>query len=231
MYSCASFTEDSSMDVPKSKRGLKKHKERGRCDIISDSKFPCKLCKKNPARMRDIRAHLVKQHKVGSFFKCKVKNLSGMECDFYCHYSMACFNHHARAVHGEYFNGIHTKLEHEESFKLVFIELDQRESKHSDICLKAKSVNKTSKKAFIKKRDLFEDKVLEDLVAGTVAENVVIRRKHYNAGLVSVKNLQKEFPRRYKRKVNNTTLGKKEIFYRLDLCVKLETDLEKNKKQ
>ena len=78
-------------------------------------------------------------------------------------------------------------------------------------------MNKTSKKAYIKKRDLFEDKVLEDLVAGTVADDVVIRRKHYNAGLVGVKNLQKEFPRRYKRKVNNTTLGKKEIFYHFDL--------------
>ena len=154
-----------------------------------------------------------------------------MEYDFYCYYSMACFNDYARAVYGEYFNGIHTKLEHKESFELVFIELDQRESKHSDICLKAKSVKKTSKKAFIKKRYLFEDKVLEDLVAGTVADDVVIRRKHYNAGLVGVKNLQKEFPRRYKRKVNNTTLGKKEIFYHLALYEKLETDLLKNKKQ
>ena len=55
MYSCASFTEDSSMDVPKSKRCLKKHKKRGRRDVVSDSLYPCKLCKKNHAKMRDIR--------------------------------------------------------------------------------------------------------------------------------------------------------------------------------
>ena len=150
-----------------------------------------------------------------------------MECDFYCHYSMACFNHHARVVHGEYFNGIHTKLDDEESFELAFVDLDQREFKHSDICLKAKSVNKTSKKSFIKKRDLCEYKVLEDFVAGTVADDVVMKRKH----LVGVERLEKDFPRRYKRKLNNTTLGKKDIFYHLDLCEKLEADLEKNKKK
>ena len=115
-------------------------------------------------------------------------------------------------MHGEYYNGIHTKLEHEESFKLVFIELDQRESKHSHICLKDKAVNKASKKVEIKYRDLFEDKVLEDLVAGTKAENVVIARKHYNAGLVGVKDLLKKFPRRYKRKITYTTVGKKKSF-------------------
>ena len=92
-------------------------------------------------------------------------------------------------------------------------------------------MNKTSKKSFIKKRDLCEDKVLEDFVAGTVADDVVIKRKHYNAGLVGVKRLQKDFPRRYKRKLNNTTLGKMDICYHLDLFEKLETDLEKNKKK
>ena len=76
MYSCASFTEDSIMDVPKAKHCLKKHKTRGRRDVVSDSLYPCILCtKKKPARIRDIRTHLVKQHKVGSFFKCNVKTL------------------------------------------------------------------------------------------------------------------------------------------------------------
>ena len=88
------------MDVAKSKRGLNTHKKRDRRDVISDSKFPCKLCKKKPTRMRDIRVHLVDKHEKGSYFKCKVKNLLGMRCDFYCHYSMECFNHHARRVHG-----------------------------------------------------------------------------------------------------------------------------------
>ena len=149
------------MNVPKSKRCLKKHKTRGRRDVVSDSLYPCILCtKKRPARIRDIRTHLVKQHKLGSFFKCNEKNLSGMECDFYCHYSMACFIHHARVVHDEYFNGVHTNLFEEESFELVLTDLDQREFQHSDKCLKAKAVNKTIKKSFIKKRDLCEYKVL-----------------------------------------------------------------------
>ena len=77
----------------------------------------------------------------------------------------------------------------------MLVGLDQREFEHSHVCIKDKVVNKASKKVEIKYRDLFEDKVLEDLVAGTKAENVVIARKHYNAGLVGVKDLLKKFPR------------------------------------
>ena len=53
----------------------------------------------------------------------------------------------------------------------------------------------------------------------------------FRAGLVGVKRLQKDFPRRYNRKLNNTTLGKKEIFYHFDLYEQLKIDLEKNKKK
>ena len=68
----------------------------------------------------------MKLHKLGSYFKCNKKNLSGMECDFYCHDSLACFVHHARVVHDEYFNGVQTKLFEEESFELVLADLDQK---------------------------------------------------------------------------------------------------------
>ena len=124
MLSCASFPEDSSMDVVKSKRGLATHKERDRRDVISDSKYPCKLCKKKPARMRDIRVHIVDKHEKASFFRCKVTNFSGIRCDFECHYSMACFTNHTRRIHREFYNGIRTTLDDEDSFKLVIVELN-----------------------------------------------------------------------------------------------------------
>ena len=128
--------------------------------MVSDSLYPCILCpKKKQARVRDIRTHLVKVHKMWSFFKCNEINSSGIKCNFYCHDSLACFVLHARVVHDEYFNGVHTNLFEEESFEIVLTDLDQREFQYSDICPKAKSVNKTIKKSFIKKRDLCEYKL------------------------------------------------------------------------
>ena len=231
MYSCASL-QKIVMNKLKAKCSLDTHKKRGRRDVLSESLYPCKFCpKKNQARVRDIRTHLVKVHKKWSYFKCNEINSSGIKCNFYCHDNLACFAHHARDVHEEYFNGAQTKLIEEESFELVLTDLDQKEFQHSEVCLEAKSVNRTTKKSFIRKRGLCENKVLEDFMAGTVADDVVMKRKHYRAGLVGVKRLQKDFPRRYNRKLNNTTLGKKEIFYHFDLYEQLKIDLEKNKKK
>ena len=70
------FTEDRVMNIPKAKRGLKEPKTRGRRDVVSGSLYPCIFCpKKKQARVREIRTHLVKVHKLGSFFKCNEKNL------------------------------------------------------------------------------------------------------------------------------------------------------------
>ena len=231
MYSCASL-QKIVMNKLKARCSLGTHKKRGRRDVLSESLYPCKFCpKKNQARVRDIQTHLVKVHKKWSYFKCNEINSSGIKCNFYCHDNLACFAHHASNVHENYFDGAQTKLIEEESFELIITDLDQKEFQHSEVCLEAKSVNRTTKKSFIRKRGLCENKVVEDFIAGTVADDVEAKRMHYRAGFVGVKRLQKDYPRRYNRKVHNTTLGKKEISYHFDKYEQFKIDFEKNKRK
>ena len=105
--------------------------------------------------------------------------------------------------------------------------MDQKEFQHSEVCLEAKSVNRTTKKSFIRKRGEFEDKMMEDYITGTVGDNVKVKMMHYRAGFAGVKRLQKEYPRRHNQKTQNTTLGKKELSYHLDEFL----NLLKNKKK
>ena len=65
-------------------------------------------------------------------------------CNFYCHYSLACFVHHAENVHNNYFDGAKTKLIEEESFEFIITDLDQKQ-----LCLEVKAVNRTTKKSYI----------------------------------------------------------------------------------
>ena len=116
--------------------------------------------------MRDIRRHIVDKHEKASFLRCKVTNF-GIRCDFECHYSMACFTNHAKRIHGEFYNGISTTLDDEDSFELVIVELNQREFKHSYVCDKDRDMGRSSKKVEIKHRGLFEDKIQENFIAGS----------------------------------------------------------------
>ena len=137
---------------------------------------------------------------------------------------MACFTNHAKRIHGEFYNGISTTLDDEDSFELVIVELNQREFKHSYVCDKDREMGKFSKKVEIKYRSLFEDKVLENLVAGTKAADVVVARDHYKAGVSGVRDLMKKFPRGYKRNITNTSVGRKKIFHHMALSEKLNLD-------
>ena len=229
MYTCASLQK---IVMQKQKASLHTVKKRGRRDVLSESLYPCRFCpKKNQARVRDIRVHLQKVHKNWSYFKCNEISSSGIECNFYCHNSLACFAHHADNVHKNYFDGAKTKLIEEESFQLIITDLDQKQLKHSEVCLEAKAVNRTTKKSYIRKRGECENKMMEDFIAGTVADDVEVKMMHYRAGFVEVKRLQKEYPRRHNRKIQNTTLGKKELSYHLDEYENFKIDLEKNKKK
>ena len=127
-------------------------KERGRRVVVSEGLYPCRFCpKKNAARVRDIRVHLEKVHNNWSYFKCEEISSTGEACNFYCHYSLACFVHHAENVHDNFFDGTSTKLIEEDSFQLIITDLDQKQLKHSEVCIQAKAVNRTTKKSFIRK--------------------------------------------------------------------------------
>ena len=173
--------------------------------------------------MRDIRRHIVNKHKQASFFRCKVTNF-GIRCDFECHVSLGCFTNHAKRVHGEFYNGISTAMEDEDSFSLEIIELNEREFEHSRICDLDRDLGKSRKKAEIKHRGEFEDKIQQNFIAGTKAADVFVARDFYKAGLSGVKDLIEKFPRRYKRNVAISSVGKKNLFHYINLSEKLNVD-------
>ena len=185
---------------------------------MQTEKFGCKLC-------RDIQRHIVSYHKQASFFRCKVTNkFTGIRCDFECHVSLGCFTNHAKRVHGEFYNGISTAMEDEDSFSLEIIELNEREFEHSRICDLDRDLGKSRKKSEIKHRGELEDKIQQNFINGTKAADVFVARDFYKAGLSGVKNLIDKFPRRYKRKVAISSVGKKKLFHYIDLSEKLNVD-------
>ena len=59
---------------------LEVHKSHGRRDVVSEAEISCELCHTTvKGRVRDIRKHLRKKHKLESFFKCM-----DSECNFVC---------------------------------------------------------------------------------------------------------------------------------------------------
>ena len=49
-------------------------------------------------------------------------------------------------------------------------------------------------------------------------------RDNYKAGLSGVRDLIKKFPRRYKRNISNSSVGKKKIFPHINLSEKFNVD-------
>ena len=77
----------SALEVPSA---LEVHKSRGRRDVVSEAEILCELCTTVKGRVRDIRKHLRKKHKLESFCKCM-----DSECDFVCSINLSCFTMHA----------------------------------------------------------------------------------------------------------------------------------------
>ena len=101
---------------------LEVHKNRGRRDFVSETEISCELCPTVKGRVRDIRKHLRKKHKLESFFKCM-----DSECDFVCSINFSCFTMHAIRCHGEYFQGRGTNLDKNKLFKLLTVNAKRKQ--------------------------------------------------------------------------------------------------------
>ena len=109
-------------------------------------------------------------------------------------------------------------MEDEDSFDLEIIELNKRKFKHSRIFDPDRDLGE------IKHRGVFEDKIQENFIAGTKAADVFVERDFYKAGLSGVKDLIEKFPRRYKRNIAISSVGKKKLFHHINLSEKLNVD-------
>ena len=115
-------------------------------------------------------------------------------------------------------------MEDEESFSLEIIELNEREFEHSRVCDLDRDLGKARKKSEIKHRGELEDKIHQNFVNGTQAVNVLEARDFYKNGLSDWRTLVDKYPRRYKRKVAISSVGKKKLFHYIDLSEKLSVD-------
>ena len=184
---------------------------------MSESKISFKLCDKNPGRVRDIKTHIIREHKKDSYFKCNAK-----KCNFDCSINFGCFVRHAKREHGEYFEGRESSLEEEEIFSLVIIDSNEKETKHNSTCLLDRDLGKIRKKSEIKRRGELENKIHEKFTKGTEAVNVNVARNYYEGGLSDWRILDKKYPRTYKRQVANSSI--KKLGYYVDLCEDLIVD-------
>ena len=153
------------MAAQDSPSGLQLNKLWGRRDLVSDSKFSCELCNKNPGRIRDIRKHIIKDHQKDSLFRCNARNkFTARRCNFECSMNFGCFTNHAKREHGEYFDGIESSMEEEEIFSLVIIDSNEKETKHNYTCVLDRDLGKARKKSEIKHRGELEDKIHQILL-------------------------------------------------------------------
>ena len=174
------------------------HQKRGRRDLVSESKISCKLCDKNPGRVRDIRKHLVTQHQKESYFKCKARR-----CNFVCSISLACFVKHANREHGEFFDGRSSSFEDHEFFNLVIINPKKKETMHNKTCDLESEIGNSKKKRQIKRRSTIESKILRKFtqITESVCTDVNVAKDLYEDAFSDWKLLDRNYPRTYKRKV------------------------------
>ena len=213
------------MVAQESQSALQLHKLRDRRDLVSDSKFSCKLCNKNQGRIRDIRKHIIRDHQKDSLFRCNARNkFTARRCNFECSMNFGCFTRHAKREHGEYFDGIESSMEEEEIFSLVIIDSNEKETKHNYTCVLDRNLEKARKKSEIKHRGEFEDKIQENFINGTKAVNVIAARDFYENGLSDWRTLNDKYPRGYKRKVAISSIQKKNLGHYIDLYEGLKVD-------
>ena len=138
--------------------------------------------------------------------------------------NFGCFTRHAKREHGEYFDGIESSMEEEETFSLVIIDSNEKETKHNYTCLLNPDLGKIRKKSEIKHRGELKDKIHDNFIKGTEAVNVNVARDFYENGLSDWRTLDKKYPRTYKRKVANSSIKKKNLGYYIDLYEGLVVD-------
>ena len=114
-------------------------------DVVSETQISCELCTVK-GRVRDIRTHLKKKHKLESFFKCM-----DSKCNFVCSVNFSCFTMHAIRFHGEYFQGRGTNLDKERLFKLLTVNAKGKQNKHSQWCLEESEIKNKKKRQEIRR--------------------------------------------------------------------------------